>query len=211
MKAFWKRYSYDVVRAFLSHFIFGIFSITVTAVIAKTNALKFTVFAVSTLLYVFVLYGEIFKAGQRDFLRSSADDYRENKLTGLYIGLLASIPDVIILILNVLYFVFHIESDVISTTLSIFYFSYDGLFEPLIFMTADGTPETALLFGNKWWFFVLTFIPCLATSTLAYIMGERNKHLTSIFIPENPEEREIKDDKKRQKKSLREKDGEDGK
>ena len=205
MKAFLKRYSYDMVRAFLSHFIFGIFSITVTAVIAKTNTLKVCIFAISTLFYVFVLYGEIFKAGQRDFLRSSAADYTHRPLTGLWIGLFASALDFVILILNILYFGFGIESDVISTALSILYFSYDGLFEPIIFMS---DAEGMLYLGNKWWFFILTFIPCLATCTLGYINGESNRHITSIFIPENAEDREIKTDKKLEKKSLREKDNE---
>lgn len=206
MKAFFKRYSYDIVRAFLSHFIFGIFAITVTAVIAKTNALKYTVFAVSTFMYVFILYGEIFKVGQRDALRKGAPDYSYNPLIGLYIGLCASLFDFVILILNILYFGFGVESDVISTTLSIFYFSYDGLFEPLIFMTSDGTAEGYTLYGNKIWFFVLTFLPCLVTCSVSYIMGIKNKHLTKLFIPENPEEHEIKADKKREKKSLSEKD-----
>ena len=188
MKAFWKRYSYDVAKVFASRMIACFFSISLLAVGGKNDTLKYVIMGVAIVFYFFFIYSQVWKVGQHDALNIDNGSVGRNPHTGLFIGLLAGVPDMLIFVLSALNTA--LPTDGLTKALAIVYFIYDGIFWPLL----------TNVIGGKLWFYAITFLPGALWCWFVYWMGLSGFHATKMFISETPEEREIKLEKKENRK-----------
>ena len=188
MKDFWKRYSYDVAKVAASRLIACFFAISLLAVGGKTNFLKFVIMGCGLVIYFFLMYSQVWKVGQHDFLLAEGKIIERRPLTGLWIGLMAGTPDMLIFLLTVVNKL--LPSDSLTKILAVVYFIYDGIFWPLV----------TQVIGGKLWFYAVTFLPCALWCALCYWLGLNGIHKTKIFISENPEEKEIRLEKKEERK-----------
>jgi hypothetical protein len=196
LKAFWNRYSYTTVKLIVNYIIFSVFGLSLLGAVslgfAKSEAdptpLMVTGTVAAVLLYVFVSYGEIWKAGDADTLVVTGGELRYDALTGLYIGLLASVPNFLIALLMLLSSLFPKGLSWLSAGVVVVNFVYNGMWRGIM-----NLGRTAI--GSQWWFYLAVSVPTLAVSFFGYLAGVKGLHLTRLFIPENPEEREIKREK----------------
>ncbi|GEM_PF-2643807 len=191
LKNFWHRYSYDVVKAFAFHTIFGIFGLTCVSFF-ETDIAKLGLSVVCIGFLMFLLYGEIWKLASAD----EAAGIDSPKLTGLYIGLFGSAVDVLLFIFKAIALAFPEGTEVLEGILVFVNFVYNGYMRGIMVIHVNET----LRFGSTIWYFLLPAIPVIVACTLGYIFGRKNWHLTNIFIPETPEDREIKAEEKKKKK-----------
>ncbi len=200
MKDFSKRYSYVIVKLIVNYFIFSIFGLSFAGAVSLAysrgegdpTALLVISSVVAVLLYCLISYGEIWKAGDADTLVVADGELRYNKLTGLFIGLFASIPNIIISLLSLLVSFWPKQLDWLSGILVVVNFIFNGMWRGVMIL---GSESQAL--GSFWWFYLLICLPTLVIGFLGYLNGVNGRHLTRIFIPENAEEREIKREKKK--------------
>ena len=208
MKEFNKRYSYTTVKLIVNYFIFSIFGLSFAGAVSLAYSrsegdptiLLIVSSVVSVLLYSFISYGEIWKAGDADTLVISDNDIEYNKFTGLLIGVFASIPNMIISLLTFLVGILPKQLGWLNGFIVIVNFIYNGMWRGIMIL---GTETKAL--GSCWWFYLLICFPTIVISFIGYLNGVKGRHITKLFIPENAEEREIKREKGK-KRSLKEDD-----
>ncbi len=104
-KEFWKKYSYGIVRIFVDQIAISLFAFAVALGLANDNmplAIASSVFSI--LFFMFMVAELCFRQGASDKEKIDLGRFQRNNLTGLYMGLLASVPN---FVLAVGYAVFH--------------------------------------------------------------------------------------------------------
>ena len=192
MKAFWKRYSYDIVKVFLFHLICSVFAFTLT-LFEKTTFTKilFSCFAIG--IFMFLLYGEFWKVGANDATRSDCGTPHK----GVFIGLFGTLLNWLIAIFMLLCRLFPKIPDVLKSVFMVLDLVYNGLYLGIFKIKLS---ETRFLIDENVWMYFLTAVPALFVCWLGYYLGRKEKHLTKLFVPETPEEKELKAEKKKARK-----------
>ena len=206
MKQFFQKYSYRMVKLFITQCVVSLFGnvLALAGVGANSNGLIIATGVFSILFYLFLVYMEAWNVGSSDKPAIDGGRAKFSAATGLFIGLFASIPNVIF---AALYLGLHdaagIVEGVISTicgvSLSIFAFT-NGMYMGIM---SEGVFAEGFALNNYGIVFFLINIPAIITAMLAYIAGVKDLHLTRVLLPMNAEEEEIKRDQKREKDSNR--------
>ena len=184
MKAFFDKYSHDIVKMFVYQFAISIFGLGLFLATSTTDNNLFTgiVSAFSILFYLFLLYNMTWEIGAKD--RIAVDTGKKAYLphTGLVIALWANIPNFIIAIVFTVAYPF-INSGVENwasntafiTQMASFFVQgmYRGILSVIIMF------ESRLY--NYWWTYFIIIIPALVTCWLAYFVGHKNFKFTSLF------------------------------
>ena len=113
-REFWKTYSREIAKLLTTHFALAIFSILSTSafLLIQTESTK-NLLCVLICILVFVFYyylvrTQMWNLGARDRLTANGGRMKLNRLTGLYLGLLASVPS---LIVNLIYLISYTYRD----------------------------------------------------------------------------------------------------
>ena len=113
-REFWKTYSREIEKLLTTHFALAIFSILSTSafLLIQTESTK-NLLCVLICILVFVFYyylvrTQMWNLGARDRLTANGGRMKLNRLTGLYLGLLASVPS---LIVNLIYLISYTYRD----------------------------------------------------------------------------------------------------
>lgn len=191
MKNFWDRYSYDVVKAFIFRFVVCMFALGVVSLINADHLWwKIVLTTVVVLLFMFLIYGEMWKIGAKD----EAAGVRSPLLTGVFIGLLSSLLDFILAILNTLGHFIAGFADKIKF-IYVIELIYNGMYRAILNVEIGGSA-----IGSTIWFYWITCLPAVIACGLGYFLGRKGWHLTKIFVPVNPEEKEVRAEEKKKKK-----------
>ena len=196
MKSFWKRYSYDIVKVFLFHLICSVFAFTLTF-FERTNLTKILFSAFSILIFMFLLYGEIWKIGARD---ATKNEKRSNHL-GVLIGLWGTLLNWLIAIFMLLCSWIPKIPEFLKSVFMVVDLVYNGMFLGIFKIDLNPDPEMyRFLIDSHVWIYFLTAVPALFTCWLGYYLGRKEMHLTKLFIPVTPEEKELKEEEKKIRK-----------
>ena len=196
MKSFWKRYSYDIVKVFLFHLICSIFAFTMTP-FERNNMLKIVFSTFSIVVFMFLLYGEMWKVGAKDATRSTAGSLH----LGLSIGLWGTLINWLVAVFMLLCEWIPKMPSALKSVFMVVDLVYNGMFLGLFKIDLNPDPEIYrfLIDGNVWLYF-FTALPALISCWLGYYLGRKEKHLTNLFVPVTPEEKEIKAEEKKARK-----------
>ncbi|MBQ8005903.1 MAG: hypothetical protein IJ303_06300 [Clostridia bacterium] len=170
-KDFWKKYSYSIVRIFVDQLAISIFAFAVALGLANSSmslVIASSVFAI--LFFMFMVAELCFRQGADDKEKSDLGRFKKNNFTGLYMGILAAVPN---FVLAVAYAVFHnIEATkgsvdgFVALTLKLITGEYLGLMNIQLFGSGLGTyPLT---------YFVI-IIPGVFAAFLGYYLGISGK------------------------------------
>ena len=213
MKEFFSKYSYSMVKMFVTQFAVGLFGAvlslaasslsgkesTVMNSTEKTAVILVSVFA--TVFYLFLIYTSIWEIGAKDKISADVGKLRIKPWLGVVIALFANIPNFIIAIVYaVSWFVSHgaegMFTNVAAVTRVIVLF-VDGMYYGLLATVKIGA--NALM--NEWWSLFLLTVPSIAVCGLGYFLGTKDFHLTSLGQPLYPEsDRDVKSKKYNLKK-----------
>ena len=188
MFGFLKDRSYDIVKMFLYQIAIALFGISLAiATGSKSTSTDTSAFQPATLqivtsvfsilFYLFLIYNLLWNIGAKDAHRFARKEPGVYRLAGLYMGLAASVVNVLIAILimlgNLLSSVpFFSNAGGIAATLGLL---IEGMYTGLLAIRVGGVPLNSLW---PMWFVII--LPMIATASLAYFAG---LHEFRIFAP----------------------------
>ncbi|MBP3667785.1 MAG: hypothetical protein J6K29_12150 [Clostridia bacterium] len=202
MKAFFERYSYESVRLALNQIaisMFG-FALAMTATKAESDPLLFWSSIASVVFYLALTYGTAWKTGSGDHLSIRYGKIPYRPLTGLWVSLVANSLNLLLAILitvGQLTGVGGLESIPRFIALLI-----QGMYQGVLAtVSVSGTTLNGL-----WWSYFLITLPAILVSTVAYIAGAKDFHITKMGIPDLPEsdrptKQELREQRELEKKS----------
>ncbi len=202
MKAFFERYSYESVRLALNQIaisMFG-FALAMTATKAESDPLLFWSSIASMVFYLALTYGTAWKTGSGDHLSIRYGKIPYRPLTGLWVSLVANSVNLLLAVLitvGQLSGVGGLESIPRFIALLI-----QGMYQGVLAtVSVSGTTLNGL-----WWSYFLITLPAILVSTVAYIAGAKDFHITKMGIPDLPEsdrpsKQELREQRALEKKS----------
>ena len=202
MKAFFERYSYESVRLALNQVaisMFG-FALAMTAGKAESDALLLWSSIGSIVFYLALTYGTAWKTGSGDRLSVEYGKIPYRPLTGLLCSLIANSVN---LILAILITVGHFTGvGGLESIPRIIALLIQGMYQGVLATVEVG----GVTLNGLWWSFFLITIPAMLISTVAYIAGVKDFHITRMGIPDLPEsdrpsKQELREQKAAEKRS----------
>ncbi|MBR7185287.1 MAG: hypothetical protein IKD37_06740 [Clostridia bacterium] len=180
-KAFWKGYSYNIVKMFINQFAIAIFGLTLALATGKSgnDKLELICSIFSVLFYLFLIYTMIWEVGAADGVRVEAGRAKASPLRGLYMALFANIPNIILALLICISFPFAAAQEWAGNTCAISKFIallLEGMYTGLLSLEIGGVQLNQMA-----WPFAVIVLPALITSTLSYYFGMRNFRLLGLF------------------------------
>ncbi len=195
MSEFMKKYSYSSVKLFVTQMALSLFGLVLAIACAKIGKTMQVVTSVGAVIfYLFMIYTAIWEVGTKDKFGIEYGKFEAQPLTGLYIGFIANIPNFILAVFITLGLCFG-DGGILSTigglcsSIAIF---IEGMYSGILSVHVGEVP-----LNSFWYPYFLITIPAIATSTLAYIAGIKGINFAKFMIPENPEEAEIRKEKKK--------------
>ena len=175
MKAFFGKYSYSIVKMFVNQIAISIFGLMLS--MATTNAqssvLSIVVSAFAILFYLFLLYTLVWEIGAKDKIAVDVGKKQYKMMTGLWMSLIANIPNILLAIIFAVCQPFASSagvakfSGVISFIANILQGMYFGMISSITF-------PSGRLMSQMWWAYFIIIIPALLTSFLAYFLGHKD-------------------------------------
>lgn len=176
MLHFLKERSYDIVKMLLYQIAIALFGISLAfATGPKDGAdgiatLQLATSIMSILFYLILIYIMMWELGARDAGRITRGEAGTSRLTGLYMALLASIPNFLL---------------AVFITLGLFladipFFSNLGAGSAAVALLAEGmytgllaTKVGGVPLNSMWFMWFLIILPLIATATVAYYAGTK--------------------------------------
>ena len=199
MREFMQKHSYSAVRLFVNQIAISIFGLVLAIACGKVEneTLKVVASLGAIIFYLFLLYAAMWEVGSKDMLGVETGRTKSIPLTGLWVALLANSLNILLaLVITICAFApdggsLHAVG-ALSRVIALF---IEGMYTGLLSVDFNGLP-----LNNYWVSYFVIIIPSLTVSTLAYWFGVKGYHFSKILIPENPEDAEIKREKKNARK-----------
>ena len=183
MKAFFERYSYESVRLALNQIaisMFG-FALAMTAGKAESDALLLWSSIASIVFYLALTYGTAWKTGSGDRLSVEYGKLPYRPLTGLLCSLVANSVNLILAILITVGQLGGIGG--LETVPRFIALLIQGMYMGTLATVKIGE----ITLNGFWWSYFIITIPAMLVSTVAYIAGVKDFHITKMGIPDLPE------------------------
>lgn len=178
---FWHGYSYNVVKMFINQFAIAMFGLTLAIATGKSGNTKLellcSIFAV--LFYLFLIYTMTWEVGASDKVRVDAGRMKADPLRGLWMSLLANLPNLILALLICVTFPFAATYEWAGNTCAIAKFIallIEGMYAGLLTIEVGG--QALNMYP---WAFVLITLPALATTMLSYLAGLKDFRILGLF------------------------------
>lgn len=182
MFAYLKGRSYDIVRMLLYQIAIAIFGISLAFATTSrdTSTLQIVTGVFSVIFYLFLIAYLLWDMGIKDLGRFTRGEEGISRLTGLYMGLVAGLPNFLIAILVTLGtfladIPFFGKMGGVAATVGLL---IEGMYMGLLSLRVGDVPLNSL-----WFMWFLIALPMPLTATLAYYAGSKDFHL---FKPKPP-------------------------
>lgn len=183
MKDFFHRYSYSIVKMFVNQFAISLFG---TMISMATSATKNEIFTLvgsifSILFYLVLLYTMIWEIGAKDKISVDVGKKEYRPLTGLYMGLIANIPNLLFAVIYSIGYPFmetHLWAGNMNFIVRLFTVICEGMYLGVTSVLPLGA---AVKLNNMWWTYYLMTVPAIATATLAYYIGHKDFRFFALF------------------------------
>lgn len=198
MKDFFSRYSYRIVKMFVTQAAIGLFGAVLAFAVTGggDTALALTgVFAV--LFYLFLIYTSAWEIGATDRVSMDVGKLKRRPWLGFIISLLANIPNLIVAtVYGVCWAISHGAEGVatnVAAMMRVVTLFIEGMYYGLLAAISigtrvdlDGNVVPMELF-NYWWAYFVIVIPAIVVCGVGYWLGTKNAKLTTIMDPVYPE------------------------
>ena len=178
---FWKGYSYSIVKMFINQFAIAMFGLTLAIATGKTDnaTLQIVCSAFAVLFYLFLIYTMTWEVGASDIIRVDAGRAKASPWRGLFMSLMANIPNIILALLILLFTPFAASHEwagntvVIAKTIALM---LEGMYTGLLTIDVGGNPLNCYAIS-----YVAIILPALATAALSYFAGMHNFRIGALF------------------------------
>ena len=197
MKNFWKKYSFGMVKLFITQCVIGLFGNILALFSASMQSTAVTLAAgiFALIFYLFLIYITVWDFGSKDLPAINAGRMKRSDLTGLYIAIGANVPNLVLAVIHALCLPFANSNELLSGICGISRIAtlfIHGMYTAIMAVIKVGGSSI----NTQWWSYFIITIPSIIVGTVAYAMGSREIHFTKILLPITPEEMEIKREKK---------------
>lgn len=172
MKNFFSQYGYNTIKMFVNQFAVSLLGAVLSMATSTTgnDTLTLVVSVCAILFYLFLIYNMTWEIGATDKISVDVGKKTYKPLTGLFMSLLANIPNFIIAIVFTIGMLFAQTNGNTAAMAKLAAVVCEGMyFGTLMTIEIGGTP----LHGFWWMYFVIT-IPAIVAATTAYFLGHRN-------------------------------------
>lgn len=197
MKEFFSRYSYSIVKLYVTQVAIGLFGAVLAMATSGISEIFLLVTGIfSMLFYLFLTYTSVWTIGAKDIISVDVNKLKKNNYRGFLLSLVANIPNYIIAtVYTVCWFVAHGEASTATSVggfMRVLTMVTEGMYYGIMSALPIGAALTEKLFTYWWMYFVIT-VPTILVSGLAYLLGTKNVKLTKMMDPVYPEsDRETK-------------------
>jgi len=194
MKAFFGKYSYTMVKMFITQVAVGLFGAVIAMAMSsiseneKTNDTWLLVTGIlSALFFLFLLYTTVWEIGAKDRISIDLGKLKSRPYLGFLIGFIANGPNIIIAtVYTVCWFSSHGAAGAATDTagvMRVLAFIIEGMYYGILAALKIGGQQLFVY----WWAYFAIIIPGVLVSGIAYILGSKNVHFTKIMDPVYPE------------------------
>ena len=184
MKDFFHRYSYSIVKMFVNQFTISLFG---TMLSMATSAIKKPIFSLAVSLfsiafYLVLLYTMIWEIGAKDKISVDVGKKTYRPMTGLYMGLIAAIPNLFFALVYSIGYPFmgtHEWAGVMGLVVRLYTILCEGMYLGVM-TTLPLLAEVKLM--SMWWTYYLITVPAIATAMLAYYIGHKDFRLFAFLF-----------------------------
>lgn len=183
MKNFFSRYSYDSVRMFLDQFaisLFG-FSLALTALKMESDTFLLIFSLASILFYLVLIYGVAQRVGAKDRTSIDLGRMQLSPFRGTLISLLANSLNLLLALVVLLLTVLPGTDAGVARFIAMF---LNGMYQGVYSLVKVGSDAVSL--NTCWWAYFILPLPAILVSTVGYIAGAKDWHLTGLSTPELP-------------------------
>ncbi len=179
MKDFFSKYSYGITKMFVNQFVMSLFGTVLAMATASAGnntmslVLTLVVSCFAILFYLFLIYTMTWEIGAKDKISVDVGKKEYRPMTGLWMSLVANIPNFIIALL------YTIAYPVMDTarwagTMAAFSRIASVIIEGM-YLGLTSTIQIAGTYMNRiWWTYFLITVPAIVTSFVAYYLGHKN-------------------------------------
>lgn len=201
MKNFYKKYSFGMVKLFVTQCVIGLFGNILALFSASVKSAPVTIAAgvFSMVFYLFLIYITVWEFGSKDVPAIEGGRMNRSDLTGFYIALDANVPNFALALIHAVCLPFANSNEILSGICGISRIAtlfVHGMYTGLMSVIKIGGNAI----NTQWWAYFVIIIPSLIISTIAYSMGSRDIHFTKLLLPMTPEEMEVKRENKNKRK-----------
>jgi len=184
MKSFFSKYSYSMVKLFITQIALGLFG-GVLALATSTNDILLWVAGIgSVLFYLFLIYVAVWEIGAKDRISIDLGKAKKRPYVGFLITLIANVPNIIVASIYAICWFISKGAEGAATNIAAFMrvitLFIEGMYYGL--MTAIGIGPNSF-----WWAYFVIVLPAVLVGGVAYILGTMNAHLTKMMEPLYPE------------------------
>ena len=198
MKEFFHRYGYSTVKMFLYQFAISMFGSTLAmATTSSKNATMTIIVSIcAVLFYLFLLYVLIWEVGAQDKISVDVGKKEYKPMTGFIMALIANAFNFIIAIIFTVGYPSLARGGEwgsnLCAVMKVFLFIFEGMYLGLL--TAIRIPVSGVMqqLNNLWWPYFLIPLPAILTAGIAYYLGHKNIHFTSIMLYKDPKAKKKK-------------------
>ncbi len=175
MKSFFGKYSYSIIKMFVNQFAISIFGsvLAMATASAANDPLSLAVGCFAVLFYLFLIYTMTWEIGAKDRISVDVGKAEYHPMTGLWMSLVANIPNFIIAI------VYSIAYPYMNTArwaggMAAFSRIASVIIQGMYLGITSTLQVTGIYLNRLWWTYFLIIIPSLFASWLAYFLGYKN-------------------------------------
>ncbi|MBQ8163928.1 MAG: hypothetical protein IKJ00_04510 [Clostridia bacterium] len=182
MKEFFSKYSYGMIKMFVNQFAISIFGsvLAMATATAGNDTLTLVVSGFSILFYLFLIYTMTWEIGAKDKITVDVGKKEYRPFTGLWMALIANIPNFIIAIMHTIAFPMMATAQWAGNLGAVSRFA--SVIIQGMYLGLTSTVQIAGTQMNQlWWTYFVIIIPALVTSWLAYYLGHKNFRFFARF------------------------------
>ena len=179
MREFWNDNRQTIVRLILNQFGAAVMGLLITAAASSNDKLMLGASVFSTIFYLVLLYCVIWERGGKERIRIDGGRAAWKPLYGLYMGLLANIPNFLLAVLVLIGKIFGTVDGPFGYEWAGNLYAIANVITRLWNAMYLGLIQTYSPYNPIIHF--LDILPALAVCTLGYYLGLKNMRLFSIF------------------------------
>ncbi|MBE6636916.1 MAG: hypothetical protein E7618_03820 [Ruminococcaceae bacterium] len=185
MKNFFKDNSYTIFKMFVNQLGMMFFGLVLSFATQSNDTLFLVASAFSIVFYLFLLYTMTWEIGYGEKVRIEGKRLRYVPLKGLYMSIVANLPNLILGILTMIgYYGASTFNETLQPASPEWAVNLYGVAKILAtFLQAMYSGIVGLLPTQPWIFIVITF-PAMITCMIAYIMGVKGHQLFRFLGPD---------------------------
>ena len=186
MKTFFHDYLYTSIKMLVDQLAISIFGLVLVlaALAASNTALSIIVSIFAIWFYLFLVYTMLWEVGAKDRISVDVGKKPYRPHTGLWISLVANIPNLLVALLYAIgapFMATHAWAGSMNAALMTTSALSEGMYRGLLSVIT--TSGVALY--KFWWSYFLIILPSLITAWIAYFAGFKNFRLVASYFNKN--------------------------